>query len=184
MKGTPSRKAALVVCFSILVALPATCEQHDSTNRRSSEGQDIREAVIRKQMEDWIRNGDKDEADAKDKDEKAIAKMLNFKFFFVSVNERDPTDEFVGRFKGIPRVIKKLSACEISKAQRMPVIDKSSHERGIIFSADRIHWLSKDSAEVEGGYHCDGLCGAGIKFHVTRENGRWVVKSSKMQWIS
>jgi hypothetical protein len=66
----------------------------------------------------------------------------------------------------------------------MPVVDKSYGERGIIFSADKVHWRSKGSAEVEGGYHCNGLCGAGLRFRVKRQHGKWVVMSSKMEWIS
>ena len=66
----------------------------------------------------------------------------------------------------------------------MAVIDKSTHQFGIIFWADSIHWLAQDSAEVEGGYRCNGLCGAGITFVVKRENNKWVVKSKKAKWIS
>jgi hypothetical protein len=66
----------------------------------------------------------------------------------------------------------------------MPVVDKSSGERGIIFSADKVHWRGKDSAEVEGGYHCNGLCGAGFRFRLKREKGEWVILSSKMEWVS
>ena len=56
--------------------------------------------------------------------------MLNFKIFFVSVGGGDPTDDFLVRFKDIPRIIKKVSESEIGKVQRMPVVDKSSGERG------------------------------------------------------
>ncbi len=73
---------------------------------------------------------------------------------------------------------------EISKEWRRAVLDKKTKQRGIIFSADRIRWRGKDTAEVDGGYHCDGLCGAGITFKVKRERGKWVVKSENMSWIS
>lgn len=143
-----------------------------------------RVTIIRKQMEDWIKNADKDEADAKDEDDKAIARRLNFKVFFVSIEGKDPSDDVLARFKDIPRVTKKASESEIGEVQRMPVVDKSSGERGIRFWADKVRWRGKDSADVEGGYHCDGLCGAGIRFRVKRKNGKWVVTSSKMEWIS
>jgi len=135
-------------------------------------------------MEDWIKSSDKNEAEAKDDDDKAIAKRLNFKIFFVSVEGQDPSDEFMARFKDVPRIVKKLSGSEIGKVQRMPVVDKSSGERGIIFLANKVHWRSKDSADVEGGYHCNGLCGAGLRFRVKRKNGKWIVMSSKMEWVS
>jgi hypothetical protein len=47
-----------------------------------------------------------------------------------------------------------------------------------------IRWLGKNHAKVEGGYHCDGLCGAGYTFDVRYEKGKWVVKKERMNWIS
>ncbi len=135
-------------------------------------------------MQDWIRGGDRSEREAKDNSEKEIAHLLNFRFFFVSINGKDPSDDLIKRFGDIPRTIKKVSASEISKKQRMAVIDKATGARGIIFSADGIRWLDADSVEVEGGYHCDGLCGAGVTFKLRRENGKWVLKSAGMRWIS
>ena len=179
----PMPRTAGIVLILLITSF-VTCQTVSAANRRLADEQDIREAVIRKQTEDWIKGGDKDEAQAKDADEKAIAKMLNFKIFFVSINDKDPSDDLIRQLRDIPRIIKKLSASEISKSWRMPVVDKASRQRGIIFSADKIRWLGTDSVEVEGGYHCDGLCGAGIRFRLKRENGKWLVKSSKMEWIS
>ncbi len=172
--------AALLFVFASV----ATCQQSMPASQRSADEQDIREVVIRKQMEDWIKSSDKNEAVAKDDDDKAVAKRLNVKIFFVSVDGEDPSDELLARFKDVPRIVKKVSGSEIGKVQRMPVVDKSSGERGIIFLANKVHWRSKDSAEVEGGYHCDGLCGAGFRFRVKREHGKWIVISSKMEWVS
>jgi hypothetical protein len=149
-----------------------------------AEEENIRLVVIRKQMEEWAQGADQSEAEAKDETEKCVAAELNFKVFFVSISDKDPSDKFIERLRDIPRIIKKVSASEISKAVRMPVVDKITRQRGIIFSADRIRWLGKNSVEVEGGYHCDGLCGAGITFRVGREKGKWVVISERVNWIS
>jgi hypothetical protein len=180
----PHGQIALVSILSCLLCGATASQEATVSDQRSADEEDIRESVIRKQMEDWIKDGDKNEAEAKDETEKGIAKMLNFRIFFISLNGNDPSDDFINRFHDIPRAIKKGSAAEVARVQRMPVVDKASGQRGIVFSADRIRRLGKDSAEVDGGYHCDGLCGAGIKFKVKRENGRWVVKRTKMQWIS
>lgn len=134
-------------------------------------------------MEQWIHDGDKSEAEAKDERDKSIARSLNFRIFFVEINGKDPSDDFISRFRDIPRIIKKISSTKPEKGPHTPV-DKSTHQRGIIFSADSIRWSSKDSAKVEGGYYCGGLCAAEITFKVRRENGKWVVKSSHMNWIS
>ena len=161
-----------VIAFLFLFSSVLTCQKDTIRQQRAKDEQDIREVVIRKQIEDWIKGGDKAEPEAKDRTEKAVAKMLNFKIFFISINEKDPSTDFMSKFHDIPRVIKKVSDSEISKAQRMAVVDKSSHQRGIRFSADEIRWLGPDSVEVEGGYHCDGLCGASsLKYNAKKAIG-------------
>jgi hypothetical protein len=151
---------------------------------RQQQEDDIREAVLRKQMLEWARGGDKGESEAKTKTEKGIAHYLNFRTLYVSVGKKDPSDDFLKRFADIPRIVKKRSEAVVSKEERMPVVDKKTHERGIIFYVDSIRWLSDVSVEVEGGYHCDGLCGAGITFRLGLADGKWVVKDERMKWIS
>jgi len=172
--------AVLVLCLPTL----ALCQNRDPVHDRIAEEESIREAVIRKQMEDWITQGDDSEVKAKDETEKSIAKVLNFRVFFVSINNQDPSDTLVKGLQDIHRIVKKVSASEISKTQRTPVVDRVTGQRGIIFAADKIRWLRDDAVRVEGGYYCDGLCAAGIVFEVGREGGKWVVKSKKLQWIS
>ena len=139
--------------------------------------------VIRNQMEDWIREGEKSEAAAKSDSDRRIANRLNFRVFFVAIIGKDPSDDFVKRFDDIPRTIKKISSEEPAKGPHIPV-DKSTHRTGIIFSVDAIRWHGSDLADVDGGYYCGGLCAAGITFIVQRENGEWVIKGSHMNWIS
>lgn len=172
--------AVLLLCLPTL----ALCQNRDPVHDRIAEEESIREAVIRKQMEDWITHSDDSEAKAKDDIEKSVAKLFNFRVFFVSINNQDPSNSLVKRLQDIHRIVKKVSASEISKTQRTPVIDRVTGQRGIIFAADKIRWLKDDAAQVEGGYYCDGLCAAGIVFEVGREGGRWVVKNKKLQWIS
>ena len=137
---------------------------------------DIREAVLRRLMRDWVQSADKSDAESKAQTERGI--------FFVSVNHKDPRDDFLKRFQNIPRTVKKISASKISKGFPMAVVDKETQERGIVFRADGIRWLGKTHVEVEGGYNCDGLCGAGFTFDVWLENGEWIVKKQKTNWVS
>ena len=45
--------------------------------------------------------------------------------------------------------------------------------------------LLKDSeVEVDGGYHCGGLCASGEVFTVVLENRKWRVIADRMKWIS
>lgn len=135
-------------------------------------------------MEEWIKAGDRGEAEAKDETEKRISRALNFKFFFVAINGKDPDDSLMNRLHGIPRVLKKVSSCEVAKAVRMPIVDKETQELGIIFQVGEIRWLGTGHVKVEGGYHCDGLCAGGYSFDVYFEKGKWVVKQKKLNWVS
>lgn len=136
-------------------------------------------------MMDWVRNADKDEAEAKDDLERRIAKGLNFKIFFVSIDRNDPTEEFLKRLQDVPRIVKKGSAGEVAEnVMRMPVVDKESGMRGIVFRADKIVWKGRGNVTVEGGYHCDGLCAAGYTFDLRLENGKWSVKKKRLDSVS
>jgi hypothetical protein len=109
----------------------------DAVTRAASE-EDLREAVLRCQMEDWIRNGDKGEAEAKEQIEKETAHHLNFKIFFIETNETGPADDFMKRFHDLPGILRKSSRREIARVMRMPVVEKRTEEPGIIFRADRV----------------------------------------------
>jgi len=185
VKKCSSAMAALILIA--LGALPATVsapQDAKNASERALAEDDIREVVLRKEMLEWAQGGDKDEAEAKSESDKAVAQHLNFKVFFVAVDGKDPDDQFLKRFANIPRIIKKQSESEINKKTRLAVVDKKTHQFGIIFYADKVHWENDSSVEIDGGYHCDGLCGAGITYVVSRENGKWVVKSERMNWIS
>jgi hypothetical protein len=135
--------------------------QKERHKPRPAQEDDICEAVLQRLMNDWVRDLDKDEAQAKNASDKESAAYYNFKIFFIEIKEKDPTDVFMKRFGNVPRTLKKASDAEVRKTTRMPVVDKETGERGIIFLVDSIHWLGDRHARVEGGYHCDGLCGGG-----------------------
>lgn len=162
--------------FVLLLLLPPTVRCQDAASQKRAAEENIRETVIRKQIEDWYRNGDKSEAAARGTTGEAITKELNFKAFFVSINGKDPSDDFIKRLRNIPRTIKKVSRSRAGKRWRTAVLDRATGRRGIVFSANDIRWLSKDQVEVKGGYYCDSMCAAAKVFDVHLENGRWVVE--------
>jgi hypothetical protein len=69
----------------------------------------------------------------KNQTEKEIAHYFNFRTFYIFVGKKDPSDDFLNRFADVPRNVKKRSEAEVSKEERMPVVDKKTHKRGIIF---------------------------------------------------
>jgi hypothetical protein len=154
------------------------------TKRRAEEESEIKAAVLRKQMMEWVTAEEKGEKEAKTESDRAVAHHLNFRIFFVEVEQKDPDKAFLERFSDVPRILKKASGSAVSKDYRMAVIDKRTGERAILFYVGKVSWKSETSAEIEGGYHCDGLCAAGITFSLELKDAKWIVVSEKMNWIS
>jgi hypothetical protein len=151
---------------------------------RAAAEDDIREIVLRRQMTEWAHEGDKSQQEAKSESEKQIANDLNFAVFFISVEEKDPSESFLKRFSDIPRKVKPVSGSKIAEEVRRPVVDKENGRRAIIFYVDKIKWLGKSSAQVDAGYHCDGLCAVGITYKLKLSDGKWTIVSERMNWIS
>lgn len=169
--------------FVLSLCSPAAAAQSAKEKLKFASEDDIREAVLRYQMEGWTTNADAGEREATDKTDKEIAARLNFHVFFISINEKDPSDSFMERFKDFHRTVKKASFSKV-EGWRNTVVDKSTGEAGIIFNADKVLWRGPDSVEVEGGYFCDGLCASGETFKLRRKHGKWIVTGTKMHWIS
>jgi hypothetical protein len=181
------RFLALTLHMTMIVTLTvgfseALAQNPPNGPARAAQEDAIREAVLRYQMEGWARDGDKSEAEAQDANDKAIAKRLNARVYYLSVNRKDPSEELLKRFRDFPRTIKKVS--ESTHTKRLWVADKKTKQPGIIFSADEIHWITDDQVEVDGGYYCGGLCAAGDVFTVNFDHGTWKVTKAVMKWIS
>jgi hypothetical protein len=171
-----SRCAFAATILLFLVANPAASQ--DAAQTKSSAEDDIREAVIRSQMEQRLRNHDQRQKKTKNSNEKATEGERNLPVFYVSINGKDPSDAFMERFLNIPGTVKKVSSSKIDEQRMNAVIDKSTGQPGIIFRADEVRWLGENSVEVNGGYFCGGLCAAAITLKLEREEGKWIVKSS------
>jgi hypothetical protein len=164
---------------------PSCCsaQTRDQASRAVQED-DIREAVLRYQMLGWASESGKPEKSSNYKDENVAAKHLNAQIYFVLVDGKDPTDEFLKSLADVPRTIKKASLAKQTKKSPGWVVDKKTKQPGIIFRTNEIRWTSETEAEVEGGYHCGGLCAAGDVFSVRYEAGKWKVVQARMKWIS
>ena len=175
--------ARLMMALTLFV-LATNAQAPEDTAARAKQEDAIHEAVLRYQMQGWSSDGDKHEREATDPQERRIANRLNSRVYFLSVNKKDPSDEFLKRFQDFPRTIKKAS--EGMQTKKFPgwVVDKRTKQPGIIFSADEIRWIKEDQVEVDGGYHCGGLCAAGDVFAVRLEHGIWKVVEARMKWIS
>lgn len=180
----PARTGVMFAIFALFVCTTALIAQSAKDKLRLATEDDIREVVLRYQMEAWAKGGDDGEKEAKDETEKAIAAHLNFPVFYISIDDKDPSDAFLERFKNFPRAVKRASESEIDKQHRNAVVDKVTHRPGIVFRVEKIRWHGANSVEVEGGYFCDGLCASGEIFKLRRKQGKWIVTGSGMRWIS
>jgi len=185
--GIDSKELQRVTILLLLLALlPSSMHSQgvpESTRRIAQENQ-IREAVIRYQMEEWRRNMNTYEAQAKEQWEKETAKEKNYKVYFISINGRDPSDEFMKRFSAIPRLVKKASMAQMRNSHSAGVIDRETDQTGIIFSANTVRWVKSDSVEVEGGYYCGTLCASARTFAVHLEAGKWAAKLLRVNAVS
>src|ERR1051326_1046291 len=174
-------RTALGSMVLICLCCSGVCQR---VTQRSDEV-DIRVAVLRYQMLGWAQRGDESEKRAKTAIEKSVAKEMNFKVFFVSINEKDPDPAVLSHLQDVPRVIKGVSACKIANNIRLgAVIEKETSQRGMIFRVNEIHWLNQDSVEVEGGYFCDGLCGVTETFKLHRTEAKWRITGRIVHRIS
>ena len=107
----------LIVLIAITAALcPCVELSHhdvDPLTRLASENA-LREAVLRYLMDSWLHEE-------------------SFKVFFVDVNAQDPTDDFLKRFQGVPRIIAPMSRAQMdSNSMDHGFPDVMSHQRGVI----------------------------------------------------
>jgi hypothetical protein len=101
---------------------------------------------------------------------------------FLSIDSRDPTDEFIARFATSGAPVKKMSAAYFDSRTLSGPIDPTTGQRGIILSIRSIKWLFGDRVDVSAGYNCGSLCGEGGDFQLAKRRGRWMVKSYTHRW--
>jgi len=121
---------------------------------------DIREAVIRYLAKDW-----------------AGQELV----FFISVEGKDPSDEFMSRFKDLSNTVKVFSA---SKYEDSLIHDKSTGRPGIVFAVEKVTWVTTKKAELDGSYECGGLCAGGSRYRITFDGKKWVVEPGDTIWAS
>lgn len=105
--------------------------------------------------------------------------------FFISIEGKDPSDQFLQRLTKLAGKIEKVSESKDVQEENSffsHVLDKKTDEPGVVFSVGRVNWLNGSTAEVEGSYRCGSLCGGGSKYRVKHEGKKWVVTPGKTQW--
>ena len=90
--------------------------------------------------------------------------------FFVSLLRRDPPDTLIRHFSG----------------GAIPVFPDSAFKEGagLKFFVNSIVFLDKDTVSVQAGYYEGNMSASGDTLILKRENDKWVVMSSRQDWIS
>jgi hypothetical protein len=136
-------------------------------NLRQSQEDDIREAVFRYQFE-----------------HNASGQQKTAKVFFIGVegNAGDPSDMLLKRFADNKPPVRKASASHFVKGKG--IVDKQTGELGLAFSVTSIKWISDTEVQANGGYYEAEESSSGNTYTLQKENGKWKVTKSKMNWIS
>jgi hypothetical protein len=144
--------------LATVLVLPAVYAQKTSPSPAAgAKDDDVREAVFRYQFKTLDRQAD---------------------FYFIAVDNKNPNDEFLARFRDDVPVVKPISDARHEKKPVPSIVDKKTEKDGIIFRVGAIKWTSDTHAEVEGGYECGDLCDAtNGTYSVTLQNGHWIVDS-------
>ena len=158
------------LCLAILLAIgcagvssgTAGASKTDTSISSAKGEDDIREAVFRYRME----------------------KLRSDELIFLSINGRDPSNEFMARFARSQRKIKKASQSYVAQNGIPSLRDRTSDQPGWKFSANAITWVSSGRVEVQGDMYCGGLCADSGRYVLERKQGRWVVIKYKVEQVS
>jgi hypothetical protein len=127
---------------------------------RSIQEDDIRESVFRYRLEHTNGNGP----------------------FFLSIDDKDPSDAFIARFATLNKTVKKASQPYFKKEPSPGWLrDRTNGEKAVAFSVRPISWISLDQVEVRGGMYCGGLCADWGTYRLKRKNGLWTVEDYKVE---
>jgi hypothetical protein len=159
--------ATILLLLSFLPLQLAVGQSPNDVVKKSEREDQVREALIYYLARGWTGND---------------------RVFFVSIEGRDPSDEFLLRLKKLKNPIKKVSESKDVPEEKgffSHVKDKATDRPGVVFSVGKIVWVSKNRAEVEGSYRCGSLCGGGSRYRIKYElQKKWTVAPGDTVWNS
>ena len=145
----------LLLAAAAAAALPAQKAADDAS--RAAQEDDVREAVFRYQF----RNAG-----------------VNLAYHFIAVDDKNPSDAFVKRFKDDDPPVRPISESKVEKKPIRTVVSKKDGQNGIIFRVGHIRWISDTKVDVDGSYDCADNCqGASGVYHAVKQDGHWIVES-------
>ncbi len=159
------RRVVLFGALLVAVALPMAYllfAPPTGAERRAQEDS-IREAVFRHMFEEY--------------------NAPRGKIFFLSAEDTTLSDAFLRRFHDSPHVVRRSSDSKAVNGSDWVVREKRTGRPGIAFTVGPIVWRTSGSVRVEGEWYVNGLSAARYRFRVVWE-GRWMVRSEQLLWVS
>lgn len=98
--------------------------------------------------------------------------------YFISVEDGDPEDKFMERFKNHHPAVKKNSQAKGEFKKEGGNLD------GLMFHIEAINQIGPNKVEVGGGYYESALSSSGNIYTVQRVKNKWIVTRDNLQWIS
>jgi hypothetical protein len=154
-----------VVLLVVMAASLAAQSKVDFPTSRQQRETEIREAVLHYQISTW---------------------EFSAASYCVQVNGKDADKDFLLRLRSLP--VKKASECRKKRAPGLPrdlglysIVDKRTKKNAVLFDIGEVRLTSATHADVDGGYHCGGLCWAAGTYRVGFDGTRWTVTAFDIQ---
>jgi hypothetical protein len=150
-----------LTCCLILLSRGAAGEP---TSLHEPRCDNVRVAIIRFEINEWLVDEWKSDPPSETHEQ--------METFFISVNDRDPTKEFMKCLADLPGRIRGASE---EGARNYHVADSQTGKYATEFWVERVRLKSSNIAEVEAGHYCGTMCSARICFRLRRDSGQWRV---------
>ena len=112
----------------------------------------------------------------------ASGQKTNATVYFLSINAKDPDDDFMKRFSGNTQPVKKASRAGHNSGT--VVMDPETGNTGLIFEIHKVTVIDGTHARVDGGYYEAGDSSSGNLYDLEKKDGNWIVVKDVMEWIS
>ncbi len=95
----------------------------------------------------------------------------NAKVYFIEIEDKDPSSDFLARFNGHSPPVKKGSGYK-------------EDGNSLLFRIDRYTWIDDNTVEIRGGYNEGPLSASWANYTWERKNSKWTLKSVGLMMVA
>jgi hypothetical protein len=168
-----------VLLALFLLGTLAVVAAAEPPSRKAAED-DIREVVLRYLLNYGIRHTDNPPQQPPSPGTPPPTERRRYKVLFVSVEQKDPSEKFLRRFRDLSVPLKRGSLAQDPGPRatyRTPSgwKDRETGALGLRYSLGRILWRGEDKAEIPASWNSGTKSGMVATFVVERKEKRWRV---------